>query len=127
MPTRPDPLLPRTSVTQLDVVNEEEHVSSLPTSVPDRADRGRRAKPTAPLRTEHGATITGSTPSFAGGLPTNGELGGTVDGDRGAIRTVIWLSGEHDLSTVAASSKVIAEALASDDADVTIELAKSPI
>lgn len=37
-------------------------------------------------------------------------------------RTVVWLSGEHDLSTVAALSETLARAIALDDADVVLDL-----
>jgi anti-anti-sigma factor len=38
-------------------------------------------------------------------------------------RTVIWLRGEHDISTVAELSGTIARAIASDDADLVVDLA----
>ena len=37
-------------------------------------------------------------------------------------RTVVWLSGEHDLSTVDALSQSLARAFALDDADVVLDL-----
>lgn len=37
--------------------------------------------------------------------------------------TVIWLSGEHDMSTVAELSETIAQAIAIDDADLVVDLA----
>jgi len=37
-------------------------------------------------------------------------------------RTVVWLHGEHDISTVAALSEVMAEAIAADDADLVVDL-----
>jgi anti-sigma B factor antagonist len=37
-------------------------------------------------------------------------------------RTVVWLSGEHDLSTVDALSQTLARAFALDDADVVLDL-----
>jgi anti-sigma B factor antagonist len=36
-------------------------------------------------------------------------------------RTVVWLSGEHDLSTVDALSQTLARAFALDDADVVLD------
>lgn len=40
------------------------------------------------------------------------------DGDR----TVVWLQGEHDVSTVAALSETMARAIAHDDADLVVDL-----
>jgi anti-sigma B factor antagonist len=37
-------------------------------------------------------------------------------------RTVVWLSGEHDLSTLDALSETLARAFALDDADVVLDL-----
>ena len=37
-------------------------------------------------------------------------------------RTVLWLEGEHDMATVAVMSDVLAAAIASDDADVIVDL-----
>ncbi len=47
---------------------------------------------------------------------------GGVCADRVTGRTVISLSGEHDVSTAVASSEAIARAMSLDDADVVIEL-----
>jgi anti-anti-sigma factor len=41
---------------------------------------------------------------------------------RNPDRTVVWLRGEHDVSTVAALSEVMARAIALDDADVVVDL-----
>jgi anti-anti-sigma factor len=41
---------------------------------------------------------------------------------RDAARTVVWLRGEHDVSTVAALSETMARAIARDDADVVVDL-----
>jgi len=41
---------------------------------------------------------------------------------RDAARTVVWLRGEHDVSTVAALSETMARAIALDDADVVVDL-----
>ena len=37
-------------------------------------------------------------------------------------RTVVWLRGEHDLSTVDSLSEIMARAIALDDADVVVDL-----
>jgi len=37
-------------------------------------------------------------------------------------RTVVWLRGEHDVSTVAALSETMARAIARDDADLVVDL-----
>jgi anti-anti-sigma factor len=42
---------------------------------------------------------------------------------RGPPCTVIWLRGEHDMSTVAELSERIARAIAMDDADLVVDLA----
>jgi anti-sigma B factor antagonist len=42
--------------------------------------------------------------------------------ERDAHRTVVWLQGEHDVSTVAALSETMARAIALDDADLVIDL-----
>jgi anti-sigma B factor antagonist len=42
--------------------------------------------------------------------------------EREADRTVVWLNGEHDASTVAALWEVMARAIARDDADLVIDL-----
>jgi anti-anti-sigma factor len=39
-------------------------------------------------------------------------------------RTVVWLRGEHDVSTVAALSETMARAIALDDADVVVDLSE---
>ncbi len=39
-------------------------------------------------------------------------------------RTVVWLRGEHDVSTVAALSEMMARAIALDDADVVVDLSE---
>ena len=41
---------------------------------------------------------------------------------RSESQTVVWLSGEHDLSTVDALSETLARAFALDDADVVLDL-----
>ena len=41
---------------------------------------------------------------------------------RDAARTVVWLRGEHDVSTVAALSETMARAIARDDADLVVDL-----
>jgi anti-anti-sigma factor len=41
---------------------------------------------------------------------------------RDPVRTVVWLRGEHDLSTVDALSETLAGAIALDDADVVVDL-----
>ena len=41
---------------------------------------------------------------------------------RSESQTVMWLSGEHDLSTVDALSETLARAFALDDADVMLDL-----
>jgi anti-anti-sigma factor len=43
---------------------------------------------------------------------------------RNPDRTVVWLRGEHDVSTVAALSEVMARAIALDDADVVVDLSE---
>jgi anti-anti-sigma factor len=50
-----------------------------------------------------------------------GPRGHSVVG-RSEAQTVVWLSGEHDLSTVAALSGTLAGALALDDADLVVDL-----
>jgi anti-anti-sigma factor len=42
--------------------------------------------------------------------------------ERDADRTVVWLQGEHDVSTVAALSEIMARAIALDDADLVVDL-----
>ena len=42
--------------------------------------------------------------------------------ERDAHHTVVWLQGEHDISTVAALSETMARAIALDDADLVIDL-----
>lgn len=42
--------------------------------------------------------------------------------ERDADRTVVWLRGEHDASTVAALWDTIGQAIALDDADVVLDL-----
>jgi len=44
-----------------------------------------------------------------------------LPGSDGA-RTVVWLRGEHDASTVAVLSEALARAIANDDADVVVDL-----
>jgi anti-anti-sigma factor len=44
--------------------------------------------------------------------------------ERDADRTVVWLRGEHDLSTVEALSETMARAIALDDADVVVDLSE---
>ena len=46
----------------------------------------------------------------------------TAFAGRNSDRTVVWLRGEHDVSTVAALSEVMARAIALDDADVVVDL-----
>jgi anti-anti-sigma factor len=41
---------------------------------------------------------------------------------RNSDRTVVWLRGEHDVSTVAALSETMARAIALDDGDVVVDL-----
>jgi anti-sigma B factor antagonist len=41
---------------------------------------------------------------------------------RDADRTVVWLRGEHDVSTVAALSQTMARAIALDDGDLVVDL-----
>ena len=48
--------------------------------------------------------------------------GPTVFPVREADRTVVWLRGEHDVSTVAALSQTMAGAIALDDGDLVIDL-----
>jgi anti-sigma B factor antagonist len=38
--------------------------------------------------------------------------------------TLVWLRGEHDVSTVAALSEILARAIALDDADVVVDLSE---
>jgi anti-anti-sigma factor len=45
-------------------------------------------------------------------------------GRRDATRTVVWLRGEHDVSTVAALSETMARAIAGDDADLVVDLSE---
>jgi anti-anti-sigma factor len=42
--------------------------------------------------------------------------------ERDAHRTVVWLQGEHDVTTVAALSQTLARAIALDDSDLVIDL-----
>jgi anti-anti-sigma factor len=42
--------------------------------------------------------------------------------ERDAHRTVVWLQGEHDVTTVAALSQTMARAIALDDSDLVIDL-----
>jgi anti-sigma B factor antagonist len=42
--------------------------------------------------------------------------------ERDADRTVVWLRGEHDASTVAALWDAIGQAIATDDTDVVVDL-----
>ena len=46
----------------------------------------------------------------------------TAFAGRNSDRTVVWLRGEHDVSTVAALSELMARAIALDDADVVVDL-----
>jgi anti-anti-sigma factor len=46
----------------------------------------------------------------------------TAFAGRNPDRTVVWLRGEHDASTVAALSEIMARAIALDDADVVVDL-----
>jgi anti-anti-sigma factor len=48
----------------------------------------------------------------------------TAFADRNPDRTVVWLRGEHDVSTVAALSETLARAIALDDADVVVDLSE---
>ena len=41
---------------------------------------------------------------------------------RDCDRTVVWLRGEHDVSTVAALSQTMARAIALDDGDLVVDL-----
>jgi anti-anti-sigma factor len=43
---------------------------------------------------------------------------------RDAARTVVWLRGEHDVSTVAALSETMARAIAHDGADLVVDLSE---
>jgi anti-anti-sigma factor len=43
---------------------------------------------------------------------------------RDAARTVVWLRGEHDVSTVAALSETMARAIARDDANLVVDLSE---
>jgi len=43
---------------------------------------------------------------------------------RDAARTVVWLRGEHDFSTVAALSETMARAIARDDAELVVDLSE---
>ena len=43
-----------------------------------------------------------------------------------ADRTVVWLRGEHDVSTVAALSQTMARAIALDDGEVPVVLEQCP-
>ena len=43
---------------------------------------------------------------------------------RSPDRTVVWLRGEHDVSTVAVLSEAMARAIALDDADVVVDLSE---
>jgi anti-sigma B factor antagonist len=47
---------------------------------------------------------------------------GRVEFAGDADRTVVWLEGEHDVSTVAALSETVARAIALDDADLVVDL-----
>jgi len=53
---------------------------------------------------------------------TASRLHVTAFAGRNPDRTVVWLRGEHDVSTVAALSEVMARAIALDDADVVLDL-----
>ncbi len=44
--------------------------------------------------------------------------------ERDADRTVVWLRGEHDMSTVDSLSETMARAIALDDADVVVDLSE---
>jgi anti-anti-sigma factor len=64
-------------------------------------------------------------------MPSNESLSVTVSrrrlmgfARRDAARTVVWLRGEHDVSTVAALSETLARAIARDDADVVVDLSE---
>ena len=46
----------------------------------------------------------------------------TAFAGRNPDRTVVWLRGEHDVSTVAALSETMARAIALDDADLVVDL-----
>jgi anti-anti-sigma factor len=46
----------------------------------------------------------------------------TAFAGRNPDRTVVWLRGEHDVSTVAALSGIMARAIALDEADVVVDL-----
>jgi anti-anti-sigma factor len=48
----------------------------------------------------------------------------TAFAGRNSDRTVVWLRGEHDVSTVAALSEILARAIALDDADVVVDLSE---
>jgi anti-anti-sigma factor len=48
----------------------------------------------------------------------------TAFAGRNPNRTVVWLRGEHDVSTVAALSEILARAIALDDADVVVDLSE---
>ena len=43
---------------------------------------------------------------------------------RDAARTVVWLRGEHDISTVAVLAEIMARAIARDDADLVVDLSE---
>lgn len=46
----------------------------------------------------------------------------TVSAGGDGERTVVWMRGEHDISTVAALSETLTDAIALDDADVVVDL-----
>jgi anti-anti-sigma factor len=48
----------------------------------------------------------------------------TAFAGRNSDRTVVWLRGEQDVSTVAALSEILARAIALDDADVVVDLSE---
>jgi anti-anti-sigma factor len=61
----------------------------------------------APIESKAVTVLTRGQVSFAG-----------LDADR----TIVWLTGEHDVSTVAAVSESLARAIALDDADLVVDL-----
>jgi anti-anti-sigma factor len=52
------------------------------------------------------------------------RLGGTALAAHDAGCLVVWLRGEHDLSTVGALSETMARAIALDDADLVVDLSE---
>jgi anti-anti-sigma factor len=53
---------------------------------------------------------------------TDAFLGVSAIAGRDADRTVVWLSGEHDIATDGALRETLAQAIALDDADLVVDL-----